>query len=124
MIYGIGIDIVRIARVEQAMAKWGERFLARVYTEGEIAYCNERKNPYRSLAARFAAKEAFIKAIGGAAPLSLTDIEVANSEKGKPFIRLEGKLAESVKKKGITRMHLSLSHEQDYAVACVVLESL
>jgi len=122
MIYGIGIDIVRIARIEQAVSKWGKRFLARVYTESEIAYCYQGKEPYRSLSTRFAAKEAFIKAIGGADSFSFVDIEVSNNEKGKPFIKLGSNFEEFILEKGITRIHLSLSHEQEYAVACVVLE--
>ncbi|MBI4843914.1 MAG: holo-ACP synthase [Nitrospirae bacterium] len=123
MIYGIGIDMVRVDRVKELSEKWGGRFNRRVFTESEIAYCNGKKNPYLSLAVRFAAKEAMVKAIGSRAFIDLTDIEVVNSDTGKPFIKISGKLKEFFKQNGIKNCHLSLSHEREYGVACVVLES-
>jgi holo-[acyl-carrier protein] synthase len=122
MIYGIGIDIVRVQRIQDAVEKWGEKFLLRIYTGDEIAYCYKRKNPYNSLAARFAAKEAFIKAISSGIPVSFSDIEISNSDIGQPLLRLKGRLDDFVKTNLITKVYLSLSHEQEYAVACVVLE--
>jgi holo-[acyl-carrier protein] synthase len=122
MIYGIGIDIVRVQRIQDAVEKWGEKFLLRVYTNDEIAYCYKRKNPYHSLAARFAAKEAFIKAISSEIPLSFSDVEISNSDTGKPLLKLKGTLDDFVQTKLIKKIYLSLSHEQEYAVACVVLE--
>lgn len=122
MIYGVGIDLVRIERMKSVVEKWGRRFLERVFTEGEISYCYEKKDPYLSLAVRFAAKEALIKAIGSAVPVSLTDIEIMNIETGKPFIKINGRLRDFFREKSISRAHLSLSHEHDYGIACVVLE--
>jgi holo-[acyl-carrier-protein] synthase len=122
MIYGVGIDLVKIERMKEVVEKWGQRFLERVFTEDEISYCYEKKNPYLSLSVRFAAKEALIKAIGSAGPVSLTDIEVINVDTGKPFLKINGRLEVFIKEKSIRRAHLSLSHEHEYGVACVVLE--
>ncbi|MFZ5907232.1 MAG: holo-ACP synthase [Nitrospirota bacterium] len=122
MIYGIGIDMVRVRRIQGAVEKWGERFLQRIFTGDEIAYCYARKNPYLPLSARFAAKEAFIKAAGSRIGVTFSDIEVTNNDAGQPFLRLKGTLQEFLRKNSIAKVHLSLSHEQEYAVACVVLE--
>jgi phosphopantetheine--protein transferase-like protein len=122
MIYGVGIDLVKIERMKEVVEKWGQRFLQRVFTENEISYCYEKKNPYLSLSVRFAAKEALIKAIGSAVPVSLTDIEVINVDTGKPFLKINGRIKDFFKEKSISKAHLSLSHEHEYGVACVVLE--
>ncbi len=122
MIYGVGIDIISIERMKKVVEKWGRRFLERVFTEDEISYCHEKKEPYLSLAVRFAAKEALIKALGQVSPVSLTDIEVVNADTGKPLLRVKGKLGNVLKEKSIKKAHLSLSHEHEYGVACVVLE--
>jgi len=122
MIYGVGIDLVKIDRMKEVVKKWGQRFLERVFTAGEISYCYEKKNPYLSLSVRFAAKEALIKAIGSAGPVALTDIEVINVDTGKPFLKINGRLEVFIKEKSIRKAHLSLSHEHEYGVACVVLE--
>ena len=122
MIYGIGIDIVRVARMKEVVNKWGERFLQRVFTANEIAYCYEKKNPFLSLSVRFAAKEALIKAIGFTVSIPLTDIEVVNSDRGKPIIQPKGRLEEFFKENPFCKAHLSLSHEGEYGIAFVVLE--
>jgi holo-[acyl-carrier protein] synthase len=122
MIYGIGIDIVRIERMKQVIEKWGRKFLERVFTENEISYCYSKKEPHLSLAVRFAAKEALIKAVGSASPVSLKEIEVMNTESGKPILRVAGILERFLKENFIKQVHLSLSHEHEYGVACVVLE--
>lgn len=122
MIYGIGIDLVKISRLRSAHKKWGGSFFKRIFTEKEIAYCFERKEPYPSLAVRFAAKEAFIKAIGSEAMILFSDIEVVNDKNGRPSIKIQGKLKEFFMKKSIKRCHLSLSHERDYGIASIVLE--
>lgn len=122
MIYGVGIDLVKIDRMKEVVEKWGQRFLERVFTAGEISYCYEKKNPYLSLSVRFAAKEALIKAIGSAGSVSLTDIEVINVDTGKPFLKINGRIKDFFKEKSISKAHLSLSHEHEYGVACVVLE--
>jgi holo-[acyl-carrier protein] synthase len=122
MIYGIGIDIVKIERMKAVVEKWGKRFLEKVFTDSEITYCYKRKIPYLSLAVRFAAKEALIKAIGSEIPVTFTDIEVLNANTGKPFLKLGGKVGDFLNANGIRTAHLSLSHEHDYGIACVVLE--
>ncbi len=122
MIYGIGIDLIKIERMRVATKKWGREFLNRIFTEDEIKYCYERKEPYLSLAVRFAAKEALIKAIGSEVFIPLTDIEIINSENGVPSIRVRGRLKEFFKKKSIKKCHLSLSHEKEFGLAFVVLE--
>lgn len=122
MIYGIGIDIVKIERIKTVVEKWGQKFLEKVFTNREIVYCYGKKNPYLSLAVRFAAKEALIKAIGSQVPVSFTDIEVLNEDTGKPFLKLGGKVGDFLDSNRIRTAHLSISHEHDYGIACVVLE--
>ena len=122
MIYGIGIDIVKTERMKAAVSRWGSRFLERVFTGEEIAYSYKKKEPYLSLSVRFAAKEALIKAIGADVPVPLTDIEVVNHGSGRPFIRVKGILETFFEERSIRCAHLSLSHEREYGVACVVLE--
>lgn len=122
MIYGIGIDIVKIERMKKVVEKWGDRFLERVFTDGEISYCYEKKEPFLSLAVRFAAKEALIKAVGSLEYVSLRDIEVINVETGRPLLKVRGKLGDFFQDQLIKNVHLSLSHEHEYGIACVVLE--
>ncbi len=122
MIHGIGIDMVKIDRMKGAVERWGDRFLRRVFTENEIAYSYEKKDPFLSLSVRFAAKEAFIKAIGSEIPVALTDIEVMNYGSGRPFIVVKGGLRTFFEERSIKCAHLSLSHEREYGVACVVVE--
>lgn len=112
-ILGIGVDIVEVKRIEGAIRKFGREFLERVYTEGEIKYCNSKKYPYPSFAVRFAAKEAFFKAIGR--KMGWKDIEVVHRERGRPFLKFKN-LSED------HSLHLSLSHTRTYAVAMVVIE--
>ncbi|MEK6528390.1 MAG: holo-ACP synthase [Nitrospirota bacterium] len=122
MIYGIGIDLVKIERVKSVVNKWGQKFLEKVFTGNEIAYCYERKEPYLSLSVRFAAKEAFIKAIGSEIFLPLTTIEIMNNKSGVPSIRIKGEIKKFFKKNKLKHCHLSLSHEKEFGIACVVLE--
>ena len=121
MICGIGIDIVEIDRIKDAVQKWGDKFLRKIFNENEIAYCYKNKNPFQCLAARFAAKEAFIKALsgpeaGGRTP-NLTDIAILSHPSGKPYITVRGDLTERY------IVNVTLSHERHYAVATVVLET-
>jgi holo-[acyl-carrier protein] synthase len=122
VIYGIGIDIVHIDRMRTVTEKWGEKFLRRVFSGQEISYCSRKINPYPSFAVRFAAKEAFIKAIGAEIPVSFTDIEVVLSATGKPSFNFSEKIIRYFTVKRITSAHLSLSHDREYGVASVVLE--
>ena len=126
MIYGIGIDVVEIQRIEQAITRSGQRFLDRLYTEAEQAYCCAKRPPYACYAARFAAKEAFLKACGTGLRQHMRwrDIEVNRDALGKPGLRLYGYLHERCIDQGITHIHLSLSHSLTYAVAQVILETV
>jgi len=122
MIYGIGIDLINTQRMKDVIDKWGEKFLERVFTEDEIAYCYKRKEPYLSLSVRFAAKEALIKAMGPEISASFRDIEILNYDNGKPSIRVKNRLEEFFKEKEIKHSYLTLSHEKEFSIACVVLE--
>ena len=123
MIFGIGIDITKIERMKLAVERWGERFLMRVFTKREVEYSYTKKDPYPSLSVRFAAKEAFIKAIGRR-PFPFREIEVVNLESGMPVIEVKGGLERFLREHGISRVHLSLTHEREYGIACVILEKL
>lgn len=122
MIYGIGTDIVEIERLRSAVLRWGDPFLRRVFSEREISCCYGRKDPFPGLAARFAAKEAVIKALGTYVPLNA--IEILNEESGKPYLVVSGRFLEEKAASPITGIHLSLSHERTHAVAVVILETI
>jgi holo-[acyl-carrier protein] synthase len=113
----VGVDIVEIARVERALRRFGDRFRRRVFTAGELTDSREKS---ASLAARFAAKEATIKALGQT-DIALREIEVVRPPGARPTIRLRGRAAEHASRLGLVELALSLSHSQDYAVAMVVL---
>lgn len=122
MLKGIGLDIVDVLRIRKAAEKWERKFLQKVFTLGEINYCLEKKESYQSLAARFAAKEALVKALGiGFQGVTWQDIEVKNDNLGKPCLILNGKAKEVAEQQGIKEIFLSLSHCQEYAVAQVIL---
>jgi len=125
MIYGIGIDMVNVTRVENMIARWGDRFLKRVFTPSEIAYCHYRANAASRFALRFAAKEAFAKAIGLGFRngLSLQHIEVLRPDSGPPRLELRKKAKELCQRYGIKNSFLSLADDGGYAVAVVVLEA-
>lgn len=123
MIYGIGVDIVRVERMKIAHEKWGDTFFKKILSADEISYCFKKSDPYPSLAVRFAAKEAVIKAIGAEINVRLKDVEVTNNDKGRPSVIVRGELQDFFNKNNIKQTHLSLSHEKKYAVASVVLES-
>lgn len=122
MIIGIGCDIIEIARVKKALAR--EAFRKKVFSVNEIEYCLSRgEQQYASFAARFAAKEAVVKALGtGFRGGSMTEIEVRNNELGKPEIVLSGYYKELAARQGAVRCLLSLSHSKEQAVAYVVME--
>jgi holo-[acyl-carrier protein] synthase len=127
-----GIDIVEVARVRRAVERWGPRFLGRVFTPGELADCGVTAGSprFESLAARWAAKEAFAKALGvglsglgsggGDGLLRLRAIEVARGPGGRPELRLHAEAAEALARQGIAELALSLSHTADHAIASVV----
>ena len=124
MIYGIGVDIVSIGRIESVIKRWGDRFVGRVFTPDEAAICYDRAYPSSAFALRFAAKEAFSKALGSGMRKGLKwrDIEVFNSPSGKPSLRLHGTSFEICRERDITGIHLSLSDEGEYGIAMVVLD--
>lgn len=122
MIYGVGIDIVSVQRLREVAERWGWRFLQRVFSSTEIDYCLGKKDPYPPLSARFATKEAMVKALGGKPNINLREIEVSHAEAGRPIITPGVKLRECLEKIGIQKIHLSLSHEKDYSMAIVILE--
>jgi holo-[acyl-carrier protein] synthase len=114
----VGVDIIEISRVAATVERFGDRFLQRIYTPGEIAYCRGRAP---QLAARFAAKEAVMKALGtGTRGVGWREVEVTRKRTGEPSIELHGRAAERAAKLGIDRLAISISHSRDYAVASVV----
>ena len=125
MIRGIGVDLVRIERMHAALERFGERFSRRILTHGEIEEFRRSQQPARFLASRFAAKEACAKAMGTGfrAGLSLRHIGVSHDEQGKPVLTSSDKASALLQERGITASHISLSDEQDHAIAFVVLES-
>ncbi len=126
MVIGIGTDLMEIARIAQSIDRYGERFLERIYTAHEIAYCRRKlKNAAESFAARFAAKEAAAKALGTGISrgVSWLELEVGREPGGRPLLLLSGRAAERARSLGITRVSLSLTHSRDVALAVVVMES-
>lgn len=123
MILGIGIDLVEVARMEQALAR-GERFTRRLFTEAEVVYCRRHKVPARHFAARFAAKEAGMKAIGTgwSNGVGWKDFEVRLDPRGRPHLLLSGRAAELALAMGATHSVISLAHDGGLATAVVVLE--
>ncbi|RLB43730.1 MAG: hypothetical protein DRH12_02225 [Deltaproteobacteria bacterium] len=124
MIYGIGVDLVDVTRIEKVVKRWGSRFVDRVFTDLEKQTSYKRVHPYSALALRFAAKEAFSKALGLGMKegVKWKEIEVFNDEKGKPGIRPLGRTLSICREKDIGNIHLSLSDEKHNAIAMVVLE--
>ena len=117
----IGVDVIEIERVEAALARFGERFLRRVYTAEEAAFCRGRVH---ELAARFAAKEAVMKALGtGAKGVAWREIEVLPNHRGKPLVYLYGRARARAERIGPAGLDVSMSHSREYAVAFVVGQS-
>jgi holo-[acyl-carrier protein] synthase len=129
MVVGIGVDIADINRIKHSLNEFGERFRQRVFTAAEIAYCEQFTHEPAKVeryAARFAAKEAARKALGAAVPLralSWQEVEIISSPEGAPQLRFHARAAELIAQLNITRVHVSLSHAPEHAVAFVVLES-
>jgi holo-[acyl-carrier protein] synthase len=124
MIYGIGTDLVNIKRIEDALFRFGDRFLHRILSEEEVAEYAQSSQPARFVAKRFAAKEAFSKAFGtgiGEA-VGWHDVSVTHDALGKPLIRTSDALAEKLSAQRITQTHLSITDETDQALAFVVIE--
>ncbi|GAC1435537.1 MAG: holo-[acyl-carrier-protein] synthase [Terriglobales bacterium] len=125
MIVGTGIDLAEVPRIAAAISRFGDRFLHRIFTEGEIRYCESKANRMERYAARFAAKEAAMKALGTGwnQGVRWRDIEVKRQPGGRPTIAFYGKAAEISATLGAVNVALSLSHTGDEAIAHVILES-
>ena len=118
MDFTVGVDIMEIDRIEQAVARFGDRFLQRIYTPDELAYCRGRAE---RLASRFAAKEAVMKAMGtGIRGVGWREVEVVRERGQAPTIQLHGRAAQTAQRVGVREFALSLSHSRDYAIASVV----
>jgi holo-[acyl-carrier protein] synthase len=123
MIFGTGIDIIEVSRIKTVMER-DIGFREKIFTPGEIEYCETKRHKYENYAARFSAKEAFLKAIGTGWRFGIrfADIDVYHDEYGKPLIRLSGKAEELARDEGISKIHVSLSHVKEMASAVVILE--
>ncbi|MBU0600324.1 holo-ACP synthase [bacterium] len=118
MIKGLGVDVIEVKRIRKATLRWGDRFLKRVFTANELTYCQKKSYVYQHLAVRFAAKEAVLKAFGiGFGKIFLKEIEVIKDQQGKPEINLLGK-AKKMSSQG--ELLITLSHCQEYALACAI----
>lgn len=124
-VIAIGVDLVECARIQNSIDRFGDRFLHRVFTDGEIEYSMSMKFPARHLAARFAAKEAVSKAFGTGIGKSMgwRDIDIRKKPSGEPFLVLGGGAEVLAKERGVTNALITLSHSDQHAVATVVLES-
>jgi holo-[acyl-carrier protein] synthase len=121
---GIGIDVIECKRIEHSLERFGARFMQRVFTEGEIAYCHSMKFPARHFAARFAAKEALSKAFGTGIGKAMgwRDIDVQKKESGEPFVVLNGSAESLARERGVKSILISLTHTDHHAVAVIALE--
>src|SRR5262245_24392440 len=120
---GVGVDLAQIPRLRRVVARWDERFLRRVFTDEEIAYCRRRRDPIPHLAARFAAKEATLKALGTGLSMGVSwrEMEVRRERGQAPVMVLHGRCRELATSKGAQRVLLSLTHDGDYALAQAML---
>src|SRR5262245_32111844 len=125
MITGIGIDVVQNQRIRDSIERFGDRFLNRIYTEGEMEYCKKCANPHIHYAARFAAKEAAFKALGTgwAAGVKWKDVEVTRLPSGKPELELRGEALERARAMGTKRFYVSLTHDELVSCAVVIFEA-
>jgi len=124
LIYGVGTDIIEVSRVKELMEKT-PRLREDLFTPDEISYCESKHNKYQHYAARFCAKESFLKALGTGLiqEMKFIDIEVYHDSKSKPFIRLGGYTKEFSEREGISKIQLSLAHIKDIAKAVVIIEN-
>jgi holo-[acyl-carrier protein] synthase len=125
MIVGTGVDIAEVGRIRESVERFGDRFLHRVFTEGEIQYCSGKANQFESYAARFAAKEAAMKALGTGwnQGIRWRDVEIIRPKGQRPTLQFHGLAAEMAKKLGARNIALSITHTSEQALAHVILES-
>ncbi len=120
--FQIGIDIVSVRRMRQAIERQGQRFLDRVFTKSEQAYCDQKRNKFENYAARFAAKEAVIKAKkGGPGRYAFRDIEVVRNVRGAPSIKVSAQARKKLRISPTAKFELTMAHERDFAIAAVAL---
>src|SRR5271170_3521529 len=124
MVLGLGTDLIETRRVQESMERFGERFLERIFTVGEIAYCIRKRNAAESFAARFAAKEAGAKALGTGIShgISWSELEVIREPSGRPLLKLTGRAAQRAHELGVIHISLSLTHSRETAIAIVIME--
>jgi len=119
--YCVGVDIIEIKRIQQAIDRWGQRFFQRIYTKSELVLC---KGKAEALAVRFAGKEAVMKALGtGTKGIKWREIEIMAESSGKPLVQLYGKAKDKAIDLGLNNLAISLSHSKEYAIAFVVSEA-
>jgi holo-[acyl-carrier protein] synthase len=124
VIFGIGTDIIEVERIEKMVAR-GRQYIDTIFTEKEIRYCEAKARKSEHYAARYAAKEAVLKALGMGwrEGLAFSEIEVVNDELGRPHVILHGKVKEAFEHHRIKQTSISLSHDRDYAIAVIILEA-
>src|SRR5215467_9026806 len=124
MILGTGVDLAEVARIREAVERYGQRFIGRIFTPAEIAYVERKANRFERYAGRFAAKEAGMKAIGTGWKRGVTwqDFEVSNLPSGRPTLRLHGVAAQVAEKMGVKTISLSITHTAELGMAHVILE--
>ncbi|MBI1823011.1 MAG: holo-ACP synthase [Nitrospirae bacterium] len=125
MIIGIGIDIVQSRRIKEAIEKWEKRFLNRIFTPPEQEYCLRHKSPHLFFGGRFAVKEAMFKALGTGwrGGVQWKEIQVENLQSGQPVVQVFGKIKEILRQREVEKIHVSISHDTDYSLGEVILES-
>ena len=124
MVVGLGVDIVQNDRIQGIVEKWGDKFLAKVFTETELEFINKHNQKIQRYASNYAVKEAFVKALGTGFRngINFHNIQVRRDNLGKPFIELKGSTKTYADEKGISKIHTTISHEKDYSVAVVIFE--
>ena len=125
MIVGLGVDIAEPERIQKAAERFGQRFLNRIFTPGEIAYCERKANKWERFAARFAAKEAAFKALGTGwrKGVRWIDVEVVNEPSGRPTLKISGVAGEFARKLAVTHISVSITHTPQFTLAQVIFES-
>jgi holo-[acyl-carrier protein] synthase len=124
MIFGTGLDIIEINRIKKSLAKYSSRFENKIFTDGEINYCQSQADPGKHFAARFAVKEAVSKSLGTGIThkVGFKDIEVVNQTSGKPIVKMGGRGKILFKKLNLKFIHISISHDRHYAIAHAIAE--
>jgi len=123
MIDAVGVDIADAERIRRALARWGEKFVERTFSAREARYCRRHRDAALRFAARFAAKEAFVKCMGSTRGFRWNEIELLNDRSGKPRLEFSERVRARLDARGVRRVHVSVSHTGPYAVAVVVFET-